>query len=63
MTISSDITVGNSEIFGHGVALIIAGNVVYNYDIEYTMYLALEAKEFTLIFVCFLKKKAPRLTN
>lgn len=61
MTTASGIVVGVGEIFGGGVAPIIAGFVAQHFGIQYIMYLALAAFAIGLVCVLFLKETAPRL--
>jgi predicted MFS family arabinose efflux permease len=59
MATASGIVIGVGEIFGGGIAPVIAGYVANNYGIQYIMYLALGALGFGLLITLFLKETAP----
>jgi predicted MFS family arabinose efflux permease len=63
MATASGVVVGVGEIFGGGVAPIIAGTIATNFGIQYIMHLAMGALILGFLCVCFLKETAPRLTR
>lgn len=63
MTSASGVVVGVGEIFGGGIAPIIAGTIAGSMGIQYIMHLAMGALILGFICVCFLKETAPRLTR
>lgn len=63
MTTASGVVVGVGEIFGGGIAPIIAGTIAANFGIQYIMHLAMAALVIGFLCVCFLKETAPRLTR
>jgi MFS family permease len=63
MSTASGVVVGVGEIFGGGIAPIIAGSIATNMGIQYIMHLALSALIVGFVFVCFLKETAPRLVK
>jgi predicted MFS family arabinose efflux permease len=54
------IVVGAGEIFGGGVAPIIAGGVAKNYGIQYILYLCLAGVLLGILVCLFLKETAPK---
>jgi predicted MFS family arabinose efflux permease len=61
MATASGVVIGVGEIFGGGIAPIIAGTVATNFGIQYIMHLAMGALILGFLCVCFLKETAPRL--
>ena len=59
MSTASGIVVGTGEIFGGGIAPVIAGFVAQNYGIQYIMYLAAIALAVGLVVTLCLKETAP----
>ena len=58
-TAASGIVIGTGEIFGGGIAPVIAGYVAKNYGIQYIMHLAAIALAVGLVVTLFLKETAP----
>ncbi len=54
------IIIGAGEIFGGGVAPVIAGGIAQNYGIQFTLYFALAGLLVGLIVSIFLRETAPR---
>ncbi|WP_370052174.1 MFS transporter [Neptunomonas sp.] len=61
MATASGVVVGVGEIFGGGVAPIIAGTIATNFGIQFIMHLALGALILGFVCVFFLEETAPRL--
>lgn len=59
MTTASGIVVGTGEIFGGGIAPVIAGYVAQHYGIQYILHLAAVALVLGFIVVLFLQETAP----
>ena len=59
MSTASGIVVGTGEIFGGGIAPVIAGYVAKHYGIQYIMYLAAIALAIGLVVALLLKETAP----
>lgn len=59
MTTASGIVVGTGEIFGGGIAPVIAGYVAQHYGIQYILHLAALALVLGFIVVLFLQETAP----
>jgi predicted MFS family arabinose efflux permease len=54
------IVIGAGEIFGGGVAPVIAGHIAKNYGLLYTLYLAMGGQVLGAVFSLFFKETAPR---
>jgi len=54
------IVIGAGEIFGGGVAPVIAGHIAKNYGLLYTLYLAMGGQALGAVISLFLKETAPR---
>jgi predicted MFS family arabinose efflux permease len=54
------LVIGVGEIFGGGVAPVIAGGIAKNYGLQYTLYFALGGQLVGLIISLFLRETAPR---
>nr|WP_315244328.1 MFS transporter [uncultured Albidiferax sp.] len=59
MTTASGIVVGTGEIFGGGIAPVIAGYVAQHYGIQYILHLAAVALVLGCVVVLFLQETAP----
>nr|WP_315188622.1 MFS transporter [uncultured Albidiferax sp.] len=59
MTTASGIVVGTGEIFGGGIAPVIAGYVAQHYGIQYILHLAVVAMVLGFVVVLFLQETAP----
>ncbi|WP_367848335.1 MFS transporter [Rhodoferax sp. WC2427] len=59
MTTASGIVVGTGEIFGGGIAPVIAGYVAQHYGIQYILHLAAVALVLGFVVVLFLQETAP----
>ncbi|MDM0075465.1 MFS transporter [Variovorax sp. J2P1-59] len=59
MSTASGIVIGTGEIFGGGIAPVIAGYVAHHYGIQYIMHLAAIALVVGLVVALFLKETAP----
>lgn len=59
MSTASGIVVGTGEIFGGGIAPVIAGYVAQNFGIQYIMHLAAIALAIGFVVTLFLKETAP----
>ena len=59
MTTASGIVIGTGEIFGGGIAPVIAGYVAQHYGIQYIMHLAAVALAVGLVVTLLLKETAP----
>jgi fucose permease len=57
---TTGIIVGSGEIFGGGVAPIIAGRVAQSFGIQYTLTMALVALIIGVVVAAFLRETAPR---
>ncbi|RKE76993.1 MFS transporter [Rhizobium sp. AG855] len=60
MTTASGMVVGIGEIFGGGIAPIVAGYVAQHFGIQYTLYLALGGLALGFFVILALKETAPR---
>ena len=63
MSTASGIVIGTGEIFGGGIAPVIAGYVAKNYGIQYIMHLAAIALVVGLVVALLLKETAPSKVN
>jgi predicted MFS family arabinose efflux permease len=54
------IVIGAGEIFGGGVAPVIAGHIAKNYGLLYTLYLAMGGQVLGAVISLFFKETAPR---
>jgi fucose permease len=61
MSTASGIVIGVGEIFGGGIAPVIAGHVAQSFGIQYVMHLAAVALAVGFFVVLGLKETAPRL--
>ena len=59
MSTASGIVIGTGEIFGGGIAPVIAGYVAQHYGIQYVLHLAAIALAIGLVVVLLLKETAP----
>jgi predicted MFS family arabinose efflux permease len=57
------LVIGVGEIFGGGVAPVIAGGIAKNYGLQYTLYFALCGQILGLFISLFLRETAPRLAK
>lgn len=60
---ASGIVIGIAEVFGGGIAPVIAGQVAQRYGIQYIMYLAIGALAVGLVVALSLKESAPGKTR
>jgi MFS family permease len=54
------LVIGAGEIFGGGIAPVIAGNIAESYGIQYTMYFAMGGQALGVLCSLFLHETAPR---
>ncbi|HTI67732.1 MAG TPA: MFS transporter [Caulobacteraceae bacterium] len=57
------IVIGAGEIFGGGVAPVIAGNIAQNHGIQYTLWFAMGGQLLGIVLSLFFKETAPRLAG
>jgi MFS family permease len=57
------IVIGAGEIFGGGVAPVIAGNIAQTYGIQYTLWFAMGGQLLGIVLSLFFKETAPRLAK
>ena len=60
LSTASGVIIGVGEIFGGGMALLLAGYIVGTYGIQYMLYLALGGLVLGAVLMCGLVETAPR---
>jgi MFS family permease len=60
MSSVAGIVIGAGEIFGGGVAPVIAGNIATSYGIQYTLFFAMGGQLLGIVLSLFFKETAPR---
>ena len=63
MSSVAGIVIGAGEIFGGGVAPVIAGNIAQTYGIQYTLFFAMGGQLLGIVLSLFFKETAPRLAK
>jgi MFS family permease len=63
MSSVAGIVIGAGEIFGGGVAPVIAGNIAQTYGIQYTLFFAMGGQLLGIVLSLFFKETAPRLAG
>jgi MFS family permease len=63
MSSVAGIIIGAGEIFGGGVAPVIAGNIAQDYGIQYTLVFAMVGQLLGIVLSLFFKETAPRLAK
>ena len=57
------LVIGAGEIFGGGVAPVIAGNIAQTYGIQYTLWFAMGGQLLGILLCLFFKETAPRFAK
>jgi predicted MFS family arabinose efflux permease len=60
MSTVAGLVIGAGEIFGGGIAPVIAGNIAQTYGIQYTLWFALGGQVLGILVCLFLQETAPR---
>jgi hypothetical protein len=60
MSSVAGIVIGAGEIFGGGIAPVIAGNLATTYGIQYTLFFAMGGQLLGIVLSLFFKETAPR---
>lgn len=63
MSSVAGIVIGAGEIFGGGVAPVIAGNIAQNFGIQYTLWFAMGGQLLGILLSLFFKETAPRFAH